>query len=162
MRAIYDADTAKNPGHAIMTTMFFHFKYLYEADRPARRRRAPTACRSTDPTQAPAVAKAIDALFENSDAQTKTETEAQFIAGFIALAGNLALLLNADRPGRRVHDPARHRQHDEHGGPRAPHGDRGAEDARLPSGLVMTLILGEALVIGLLGGGLGLLLGERA
>ena len=38
--------------------------------------------------------KAIDALFENSSAATLTETEQAFKAGFIAMAGNLALLLN--------------------------------------------------------------------
>ena len=37
---------------------------------------------------------AIDALFENSDAQTRTETEKAFAASFIAMAGNLVLLLN--------------------------------------------------------------------
>src|SRR5439155_5750884 len=38
--------------------------------------------------------KAIDDLFANSDAQTRTETEKAFAAGFISMAGNLALLLN--------------------------------------------------------------------
>jgi putative ABC transport system permease protein len=47
-----------------------------------------------DPDKAAAVSKAVDALFDNSDAQTKTETEGAFVAGFIALVGNLALLLN--------------------------------------------------------------------
>ena len=37
---------------------------------------------------------AIDALFENSDAQTRTETEKAFAASFVAMAGNLTLLLN--------------------------------------------------------------------
>src|SRR5262249_33020096 len=35
------------------------------------------------------------------------------------------------RPGGRLRDSARHRQHDEHGRPRAPHGDRRAESAGL-------------------------------
>jgi len=39
--------------------------------------------------------KAIDAQFENSDAQTHTETEQAFAASFIAMAGNLAFLLNS-------------------------------------------------------------------
>jgi putative ABC transport system permease protein len=47
-----------------------------------------------DPNKAGEVSKAIDALFENSDAQTRTETEKAFAAGFISMAGNLALLLN--------------------------------------------------------------------
>ena len=37
----------------------------------------------------------MDSTFENSDAQTKTETEGQFLAGFLALIGDLGLILNA-------------------------------------------------------------------
>src|SRR4029434_3112150 len=48
----------------------------------------------TDPSQTTAVMHAIDTNFENSDVQTKTETEGAFLAGFIALIGNLAGLLN--------------------------------------------------------------------
>ena len=44
--------------------------------------------------QAGEISKRIDTLFENSDAQTRTETEKAFAAGFISMAGNLALLLN--------------------------------------------------------------------
>src|SRR6266511_4793126 len=40
------------------------------------------------------VSKGIDDLFSNSNAQTPTETEKAFQAGFISMAGNLALLLN--------------------------------------------------------------------
>jgi putative ABC transport system permease protein len=40
------------------------------------------------------VSRAIDGLFENSDAQSRTETEKAFAASFIAMAGNLVLLLN--------------------------------------------------------------------
>ena len=75
------------------TLMFFHYKYLYEGT--GRRVGAGTyTVEINDPEQAGAVSKAIDALFENSDAQTHTETEKAFAAGFISMAGNLALLLN--------------------------------------------------------------------
>ncbi len=47
-----------------------------------------------DPDKAGQVSAAIDGLFENSDAQTRTETEKAFAASFVAMAGNLALLLN--------------------------------------------------------------------
>ena len=47
-----------------------------------------------DPKQAGAVSKRIDEAFDNSDHPTKTETEQAFRASFVALAGNLALLLN--------------------------------------------------------------------
>jgi putative ABC transport system permease protein len=157
VRGIYTADKAKNRG-ADLTMMFFHFKYLYEAT--GQRVRVGTYnLLIDDPDKAPAVAKAIDALFENSEAQTKTETEAQFIASFFALAGNLALLLNmigtavaftillvtANTMSMAVRE-------------------RRKEIAVLKtlgfsSPLVMMLILGEALLIGALGGGLGVLLG---
>ena len=47
-----------------------------------------------DPARAGAVSREVDALFENSDAQTRTETEKAFAASFVAMAGNLTLLLN--------------------------------------------------------------------
>ena len=157
VRAIYTADESKKKG-TDLSTMFFHFKYLYEATRQ-RVGVGTYSVELDDPDKAPEVAKAIDALFENSDAQTKTETEAQFIAGFFALAGNLALLLNligtavaftillvtANTMSMAVRE-------------------RRKEIAVLKtlgfsSALVMSLVLGEALLIGALGGGVGLLLG---
>ena len=84
-----------------------------------------------DPNKAGSISKAIDAQFENSDAQTHTETEQAFRAGFIAMAGNLALLLNSIGLAVTLHDPAGHREHDEHGRARAAHRDRGAQDAGL-------------------------------
>jgi len=73
--------------------MLFSFKYLYEAT--GRQLSAGTYyVEVKDPDQAGAVAASIDKLFENSDAQTRTETEKAFAASFVAMAGNLALLLN--------------------------------------------------------------------
>lgn len=91
VRGIFDAD----PSHASADTtgMFFHYKYLYEST--GRRLGAGTYSIEIDnPDQAAEVSKAIDELFANSDAQTRTETEKAFAAGFISMAGNLALLLN--------------------------------------------------------------------
>ena len=92
VRGIYDADPARYPS-ADLNSMFFHYKYLYEAT--GRQVGAGTyTLEINDPDQAGAVSKAIDDLFANSDAQTRTETEKAFAAGFISMAGNLALLLN--------------------------------------------------------------------
>lgn len=92
VRGIFDTDPAKYPG-TDTNIMYFHHKYLYEATG-----RQVTAgsywVEIEDPDQAGVVGKAIDALFENSDAQTRTETEKAFAASFISMAGNLALLLN--------------------------------------------------------------------
>lgn len=89
---VFDTDKAKHP-NTDTNIMYFHYKYLYEAT--GRNLGAGTyTVEIHDPDQAGVVSKAIDALFENSDAQTLTETERAFAAGFIAMAGNLALLLN--------------------------------------------------------------------
>ena len=92
MRAIFDTDPVKHPG-TDTNLMLFSRKYLYEAT--GRTLQAGTySVEIDDPDQAGTVSAAIDALFENSDAQTRTETEKAFAASFVAMAGNLALLLN--------------------------------------------------------------------
>jgi putative ABC transport system permease protein len=91
VRGIFDAD----PQHPNTDTniMYFHFKYLHEST--GRTVTAGTySVEIDDPDQAGAVSQAIDDLFVNSDNQTRTETEKAFAAGFISMAGNLALLLN--------------------------------------------------------------------
>jgi len=91
--AIFDTDPVKHP-NTDTNLMLFHFKYLYEAT--GRRIAAGTyAIEINDASQAGSLSKAIDAQFENSDAQTHTETEQAFTASFIAMAGNLAFLLNS-------------------------------------------------------------------
>src|SRR5262245_2286012 len=93
VRGIFDGDEIRHPGTNEMQ-MFFHFRYLYEATRQ-RVGVGTFMVQVADPAQAPAVAKLIDDTFENSDVQTKTESEAAFVEGFAALAGNLVALLNA-------------------------------------------------------------------
>ena len=93
VRAIYDTDTKKYPNHPL-DVMLFHWKYFYE--KTGQRVGVGTyTLQLSNPSQAAAVAKAVDATFENSDTQTKTETEAQFAASFLEMAGDLALILNA-------------------------------------------------------------------
>jgi putative ABC transport system permease protein len=92
VRAIFDTDPVKYPG-TDTNMMVFSRKYLYEAT--GRTLQAGTYyVEIRDPEKAGEVSAAIDALFENSDAQTRTETEKAFAASFVAMAGNLALLLN--------------------------------------------------------------------
>src|SRR5207237_8500524 len=102
--------------------------------------------------------KTAESRFMNTDAATKTETEAAFRADFLGMIGNLSLLLNsiglaviftillvtANTMSMAVRE-------------------RRTEIAVLKtlgfsSGQVMGLIVAEALSIGALGGGLGLLL----
>ena len=154
--AIYRVDTARHPNHP-RDIMLFHWRYLYESTN--RRVGVGTYnVQIANPNQAAAVASAIDQTFENSDVQTKTETEAQFMASFLALVGDLALILNAVGlavaftillvTANTMSMAIRERR---------------SEIAVLktlgfPSALVLTLILGEALVIGLAGGGAGVLM----
>lgn len=159
IRGIYDADPVRYPG-TDLTNMFFHYKYLYEARRGLGV--GVYTVRIDEPGQAANVSKAIDALFENSSATTRTETEAAFRAGFVAMAGNLALLLNgialavsftillvtANTMSMAVRE-------------------RRTEIAILKtlgfsSALVMGLILAESLAIGALGGGVGIFLSRGA
>lgn len=92
VRAIYDADLAKYPGTDI-SSMYFHWQYLNESVNQ-RAGVGTFMVEVQDASNAGGMAKEINALFENSDAQTQTETEQAFKAGFISMAGNLALLLN--------------------------------------------------------------------
>lgn len=92
VRGIYDADEALYPGTNEMQ-MFFHYAYLAEATRQ-RVGVGTFMVQVEDPAQAAAIGRLIDDTFENSDVQTKTESEAAFIEGFAALAGNLVALLN--------------------------------------------------------------------
>lgn len=158
IHGIYKVDNARYPG-TDGRIMFFHWKYLDESTNH-RAGVGTYAVEINDPSKAAQVGKAIDALFENSDTQTKTETEAAFRAGFISLAGNLALLLNgigiavtftillvtANTMSMAVRE-------------------RRTEIAVLKtlgfgSTLVMALILAEALLLGVLGGGIGVVLGQ--
>jgi putative ABC transport system permease protein len=154
VRGILEADKVKEP-NADEKTMFFHYKYIYEGT--GRQIAAGTyAIELQDASIAGRVSKAVDALFENSEAETKTESEAAFQADFLAMAGNLAMLLNsiglaviftillvtANTMSMAVRE-------------------RRTEIAVLKtlgftSGRVMGLILGEAVTIGALGGAIGL------
>src|SRR5262245_33375804 len=115
-----------------------------------------------DPSKAGSISRTIDDMFENADPPTRTETEAAFRAGFISMSGNLArllrsiglavcftiLLVTANTMSMAVRD-------------------RQTEIAVLKtlgftSRLVMGLVLGEALALGILGGGLGILLSRMA
>jgi putative ABC transport system permease protein len=157
VRGIYDVDSVKDAG-ADARLMFFHYKYLFEAT--GQRVGAGTyVIEIADPAQAGAISKAIDEEFANSSGPTKTETEAAFRASFVSLAGNLTALLNgiglavtftillvtANTMSMAVRE-------------------RRTEIAVLktlgfPSARVMSLILGEALLLGLAGGLLGIGMG---
>jgi putative ABC transport system permease protein len=153
---IYDTDEARYPG-TDLNSMYFHYRYLDEAT--GRKIGIGWLTESIDdPKHAGAISKAIDAEFENSDTPTKTETEQAFLAGFVAMAGNLAMLLNGIGlavaftillvTANTMSIAVRERQQE----------IAVLKTLGFSSGLVMTLILSEALLIGALGGLIGLLL----
>ena len=130
VRAIFDADPAKYPGTDTQRDVL-PLQVPLRGDRAAQLQAGTYNVEIDDPDQAGAVSSAIDALFENRDAQTHTETEKAFAAGFIVDGRQPRAAAERHRPRGELHDPARHRQHDEHGRARAAHRDRGPEDARL-------------------------------
>ena len=155
---IYDTDQAKYPA-TDLNSMYFDYKYLYEAT--GRNLGIGWLVEKIDdPSHAGVISKTIDEEFENSDAATKTETEQAFLAGFVAMAGNLAFLLNGIGlavaftillvTANTMSIAVRERQQ-----------EIGVlKTLGFSSGLVMTLILTEALLIGVLGGALGILISE--
>ena len=151
---IYDTDPVKYPG-TDLNSMYFNYKYLYEATGQ-RAGVGTVTIKIDDPKNAGRISKAIDAEFENSDTQTKTETEQAFRASFIAMAGNLALLLNGIGlavaftillvTANTMSIAVRERQQ-----------EIGVlKTLGFSSGLVMALILVEALLLGVMGGAVGL------
>jgi putative ABC transport system permease protein len=153
---IYDTDQARYPA-TDLNSMYFHYKYLYEAT--GRNVGIGWLTESIDdPKHAGSISKAIDAEFENTDTPTKTETEQAFLAGFVAMAGNLALLLNGIGlavaftillvTANTMSIAVRERQQE----------IAVLKTLGFSSKLVMALILVEAVLIGAMGGLIGLLL----
>lgn len=157
VRGIYDIE---NGGPSSEKLMLFHFAYFYES---TGERLGPTtyAVEIDDGAQAGAISKVIDSQFENSGTQTRTETEAAFKAGFISLAGNLSFLLNALTlagtftvlliTANTMSMAVRERR---------------SEIAILKTlgfsnGLVMVMVLGEALFIGVSAGMIGVLMSRE-
>jgi len=151
---IYDTDERKYPG-TDLNSFYFNYNYLYEATG----RRVSIGWlteRIDDPKNAGKISKEIDAEFENSDTPTKTETEQAFFAGFVAMAGNLALLLNGIGlavaftillvTANTMSIAVRERRQE----------IAVLKTLGYSSALVMTLIISEALLIGAAGGLIGL------
>ena len=77
------------------STWFFRFDYLDERMREEAPSRAGQigffVIQIADPTQAAAISDAVDAMFQNSLAETKTETEEAFNLEFVAMAGSIVM-----------------------------------------------------------------------
>jgi putative ABC transport system permease protein len=92
---IYDSTLAG----ADKTQFFFHYNYMNEALRAANVGLADIIgwyiFRVGDPSTADQLAKRIDAMFENSQAETKTATEKAFAAGFAKQVGDIGAIMVA-------------------------------------------------------------------
>jgi putative ABC transport system permease protein len=118
--------------------------------------------RVKDPRNAEAVAKAVDATFANSPAETKTETEKAFVKGFAEQAGNIAAIVMSILTavfftillvaGNTMAQAVRERM-----------SELGVLKAiGYTDGQVLSLVLAEALIIAGIGGAIGLFLGWMA
>jgi len=75
-------------------TMFFNIDYLRDALPVARRSFDSTiAVLADSPDSVPRIAKAVDEMFANAPAPTKTESEQQFALSFISFLGNIKVFL---------------------------------------------------------------------
>ena len=144
------------------SNFFFRHDYFDEMRRGGQGQVGWFYIRVKDPRNAEAVAKAVDAVFENSPAETKTETEKAFVKGFAEQAGNIGAIVMAILTavfftillvaGNTMAQAVRERM-SELGVLKA----IGFTDTQM-----LLLVLTEALVIAVVGGGIGLLLGYYA
>lgn len=74
-------------------TMFFHYKYLEQKGMGGQGQAGLYVLDLLPGTDASGVAKTVDAQFENSSAQTLTESEQAFQAGFVSMYGNVPFVL---------------------------------------------------------------------
>jgi putative ABC transport system permease protein len=154
VRGLVDTDPRKYPG-TDTDMMFFHFKYLSEGLGEIEWTHF-FMVEIEDPARAAEIGAAIDAELENTEYETYTETESAFTANFMSLVGDLGALVNgiglavcftillvtANTMSMAVRE-------------------RRGEIAVLKtvgfrSGQVMGLVVAEALLLGLAGGGLGI------
>ena len=149
---LYDGD----PG-VDKTQFFFRYDYLDENRRNGQGLVGWYVVKIADSSQAQAMASRFDDMFANSSAETKTTTEKGFVEGFAKQIGDIGaimiailaavlftmLLVSANTMAQSVRE-------------------RTSEVGVLKTlgfsgGAILSLVLGEALLIAVLGGSLGLL-----
>ncbi len=157
VRGIYTGDKG------VDTTQFlFHYAYFDEARQFGRGIVGWYIVRIADPAQTAAVCKRIDAIFENSPAETKTVTEKALAQSFADQIGDIGAIIQWILAavfftlllvtGNTIAQSVR---------------ERTSELAVLKTvgfsdGRTLALILAESSLLAILGGGLGLTLGSMA
>jgi putative ABC transport system permease protein len=149
---IYDN---KDPSGDV-NSIFFNYDYLDESRTFGKGTVGWYIVRIADPTQSTQVAAAIDALFTNSSAETKTASEKAFVQGFAKQTGDIGamviaigiavfftmLLVSANTMAQAVRE-------------------RTTEVAVLKTlgytdSVVLALVIGEALLLTIVGGAIGI------
>jgi putative ABC transport system permease protein len=143
------------------TQFWFHYKYLEERQDQYRKGLVGWyTVRIDDPGNATRVASAIDETFANSPWETKTETEKAFAAGFVKQAGNIEFLLLSIGSvvfftlllvtGNTMAIAVRERMREL----------AVLKAVGFSDGFVLSLVLGESLLLAAIGGGAGLALSK--
>lgn len=89
---LYDNTVDANNGEQ---ALIFRHDYFDEARQFGKGRVGWFILKIDDPNNADAISRQIDALFQNSEAETKTQTEAAFAQGFIKQIGDISLIVTA-------------------------------------------------------------------
>lgn len=158
VRGIYEPKTKSVDA----TQMFFHWDYLDERMKQEAPVRAGEVgwyvVQIKNPAEAGNISARIDALFKNSPAETKTETERAFAQGFISSVGAIITAMNIMSfvivgiimlvLGNTMIMSARERTREY----------SVLKTLGFSAKHLWGLIMGESLIISFLGGGLGLLL----
>jgi putative ABC transport system permease protein len=76
-------------------SLYFHYKYFNNSLRFGRDRIGWVVIRIDDPQQGPRISSAVDQMFANSSAETKTATERAFAQTFINQRGNVSAIVAA-------------------------------------------------------------------
>jgi putative ABC transport system permease protein len=88
---IFDGKDEKAQKQTLRT--YLNYGFVDEANQFGQGNAGFFIVRLADPDQAPRVAQAIDALFENSPDETRTQTEQDFILDFIRQVGDIGLIV---------------------------------------------------------------------
>jgi putative ABC transport system permease protein len=155
VRGIYESDESSDE------TLWFQYKYLENALRGSSRLAAGTfSILAKTPEDVPRICKEVDALFANSPAPTKTESEYAFGLSFLSFLGNIKvilmsicgavtftiLLISANTMAMSVRERVR---------------EVGVlKTLGFQNGTILWLILGESALIALIGGAIGLLVAQ--
>src|SRR5262249_11419550 len=73
--------------------MLFHWNYLNQKGMGGQGPAGWYILELSNPARAAEICKQVDAMFENSSAATRTETERAFQAGFVSMYGNVPFLI---------------------------------------------------------------------